>query len=64
MREIFYDGLRTLNNIKSNIKNGMKPMTNVEKNWLSEINALNVDVRWMNVILEVFVDDDVMIQLP
>jgi len=64
LREIFYDLLLTLNNIKSNIKNGMKPMTNVEKNWLSEINALNVDVRWMNVILEVFVDDDVMIQLP
>lgn len=42
----------------------MKPMTNIEKNWLSEMNALKVEVRWMNVILEVFVDDEVMIQLP
>lgn len=42
----------------------MKPMTNVEKNWLSEINASKVDVRWIKVMLEVFVDDEVMIQLP
>jgi len=41
----------------------MKPMTNVAKSWLSEMNAL-IDVKWMNVILEVLEDDDVMIQLP